>query len=136
MDKFMDKLRAFWKKTEPFRITMAKIFSVIWKILRGIGIWIYRLRSVLMAVPVAVAAILIAKQNMTRLPEEVGILLLKTGEYQYMITREMAVMGPLAVTALCLLLMLCSRRAMYPWLISIFSLVLPYLIWITNIFPA
>lgn len=136
MDKFMDKLRAFWKKTEPFRRTMAKIFGVIWKILRGIGIWIYRLRSVLMSIPVAAAAVWIAMQNMTRLPEQVGINLQTSGEYQYMITREVAVMGPLAVTAVCLLLVLCSRRVMYPWLISIFSLVLPYLIWITNIFPA
>ena len=136
MNKFMDKLRTFWQKTEPVRRTIAKIFSVIWKILRGIGIWIYRLRSILLSIPVAVAAVLIAEQNMTRLPEQVGINLLVTGDYQYLITREVAIMGPLAVTVLCLLLVLCSRRVMYPWLISIFSLVLPYLIWITNIFPA
>jgi len=136
MDKFWNTLRKLWKKTEPFRVTMAKIFSVIWSVLRGIGRWIYRLRSVLMAIPVAAAAVWIAMQNMVRLPEQVGINLLVSGEYQYMVAREVAVMGPLAVTAVCLLMMFCSRRVMYPWLISIFSLVLPYLIWITNIFPA
>jgi len=47
-----------------------------------------------------------------------------------------AVMGPLALTALCLVMVFCSKRVVYPWLISIFSLVIPIVIWITNVFPA
>ena len=68
--------------------------------------------------------------------EQVGILLKETGEYTYMVARDVAVMGPLAVTAACLLLMFCSRRTLYPWLICVFSLVLPILILITNVFPS
>jgi len=34
------------------------------------------------------------------------------------------------------LMMWLSRRTIYPWIISIFTLVLPILIWITNVFPA
>lgn len=101
-----------------------------------IGKWIYRLRSILLAIPVVVAAVMLAVQNLARLPERVGILLLASGEYQMMVSRSIAVMGPLAVTALCLLMMFCSRRVIYPWLISIFSLVLPFLLYITNVFPA
>jgi len=33
-------------------------------------------------------------------------------------------------------LMVCSRRALYPWLISAFTLILPVLILITNVFPS
>ena len=98
--------------------------------------WIYRLRGILLAIPVGWLAIRLALENIARLPETVGINLLANGEYAMYVTRSVAVMGPLAVTAVCLLLMFCSRRVLYPWLISLFSLVLPLLIWVTNIFPA
>ena len=66
----------------------------------------------------------------------VGINLQSSGAFEQMITRDMAVMGPLGLTAACLLLMFCSRKAMYPWAISMFTLVLPILILFTNIYPA
>ena len=65
-----------------------------------------------------------------------GLLLLEDGSYYMTVSRSIAVMGPLAVTGVCLLLMFCSRRVVYPWLISIFTLILPFVIYITNIFPA
>jgi hypothetical protein len=89
-----------------------------------------------MAIPVVLAALYLASQNMARLPEEVGINLLANGQYEYLISRGLAVMGPLVITGVCLVMMFLSRRTIYPWLISIFSLVLPWLIWITNVFPA
>ena len=98
--------------------------------------WVFRLRSVGLAIPVAVAAVALAVYNEATLPALVGIDLQANGEYAQMIAREVAVLGPLALTALCLLFMFCSRRVVYPWLISIFSLVLQILILITNIFPA
>lgn len=98
--------------------------------------WVFKLRSVGLAIPVAVCAVLLAVYNEATLPAMVGIDLQASGEYAQMIAREVAVLGPLALTALCLLLMFCSRRVIYPWLISLFSLVLPLLILITNIFPA
>ena len=106
------------------------------KVFKGIGIWIYRMRGFFMAIPEALAALYLAAQNMARLPEEVGINLLANGEYQYLISRGLAVMAPLVVTGVCLLMMWLSRRTVYPWIISIFTLVLPILIWITNVFPA
>ena len=112
------------------------VFKVIGRVIASICKWIYRLRGFFMAVPVVLAALYLAAQNMARLPEEVGINLLATGEYEYLISRGLAVMAPLVVTGVCLVMMLMSRRTIYPWIISIFSLVLPWLIWITNVFPA
>ena len=136
MDKFLNKLREFWAKTQPARKTTARVFRVMGNIFRQIGKWIYRLRGILMAIPVAAGALYLAHYNMENLPEEVGLNLLANGEYSMMVTREVAVTGPLAVTAVCLLLVFCSRRIVYPWLIAIFSLVLPLVIYFTNVFPA
>lgn len=136
MDKFMNKLRAFWKKTQPARQKTAKVFRVIGNIFRQIGKWIYRLRGILIAIPVALGALFLAGYNMEHLPSQVGLNLLADGSYSITVTREVAVMGPLAVTAVCLLLVFLSRRIVYPWLIAVFSLVLPLLIYFTNVFPA
>ena len=103
-------------------------------VMKEIGRWIYKLRSVLLAIPVAAGAIILAVRNMAQLPEEVGLNLLATGEFQMTVSRNVAVLGPLAVTVFCLLMMFCSRRVLYPWLISIFSLVLPIVLLLTNMF--
>ena len=99
--------------------------QTVGSVLKVIGSWIYRLRKVLMAIPVIFAAIYLARYNMANLPAQVGIDLQTTGVYAQMISRDLAVLGPLAVTGGCLLLMFCSRRTFYPWIISIFTLVLP-----------
>ena len=101
-----------------------------------VGSWIYKLRSVLLAIPVVAAAFVLAKENMEKLPEFVGINMQTTGEFAMMIERDVAVFVPLIVTAACLLMMFISRKVLYPWLISIFSLIIPLLLWFTNIFPA
>ena len=106
------------------------------EVVKIVGSWCYKLRSVLLAIPVVVTSITLAIRNMAKLPDQVGLNLLANGEYQFMVGKSVAVLGPLAVTAVCLLMMFSSRKVTYPWLISVFSLVLPYLIWITNVFPA
>ena len=103
-------------------------------VMKEIGRWIYKLRSVLLAIPVAVGAIILAVRNMAQLPEEVGINMLASGEFQMTISRSTAVLVPLVVTVFCLLLMFCSRKVLYPWLISLFSLVLPIVLMLTNMF--
>ena len=117
---------------------LEKTWNVLKKIghvLGVIGKWIFRLRGFFMAIPVALAALYLAAQNMSSLPEEVGINLQANGEYAFLISRGLAVMAPLVVTGVCLVMMWLSRRTIYPWIISIFSLVLPILIWLTNVFP-
>ena len=102
---------------------------------RVIGQWIYKLRSVILAVPIVIASIVLAVQNMNRLPPYVGINMQPSGEYAMVLERSVAVMLPLLVTAGCLLMVFLSKKVLYPWLISVFSLVLPLLLWITNVFP-
>ena len=103
--------------------------------LKAVWKWVYRLRSVILAIPVAAGAVILAIYNQANLPDEVGINIQASGEYAEMVGKSVAVLGPLAVTAVCLLMVFCSRKVLYPWLISLFSLALPILIYITNIFP-
>lgn len=126
---FVEKVRPGLEKT---KVIMKKIGHI----LKEIGEWAYRLRSVLMTVPVIVAALILAVMNQTSLPDMVGINLLANGEYSQMIARETAVVVPVALTGACLACMLFSKRVLYPWLISIFSLALPIMIYITNVFMA
>ena len=130
------KLRAAWESTEAFRTKFSEVFEKIGYVLLVIWKWIYNLRSIILAVPVVIGAIRLAIMNMSRRPDSVGIMLLSSGAYQWMVDKPIAVMGPLAVTAACLFLMFISRRVVYPWMISIFSLALPLLIYITKVFPA
>lgn len=136
LSELKNKLLSVWHSTEPFRTKFMEVFNKIGYVLLVIWKWIYNLRSILLAVPVVIVAIRLAILNMSRLSDKVGILILSSGEYQWMVDKGIAVMGPLAVTAACLLLMFLSRRVVYPWLISVFSLALPLLIYITNVFPA
>lgn len=109
------KVKNFWSKAWP---------------------WIWQLRKVLFAVPVVWLMLWFARLNWNVLPELVGLNLQTTGEYAQYISKEIAVYGPMCVTGGCLAMMFISRRTLYPWLICMFSMLLPALILITNIFPA
>ena len=118
---------------------MGKVRAVVGKInsiINLIGVWLFRLRKFVMAAPVVYYALQLANYNRNNLPEQVGINLQSTGEFARMISRDMAVNGPLSLTLGCLLLMFCSRKAMYSWAISIFTLALPLLLLFTNLYPA
>lgn len=118
-----------WKdKIKPILHKTGKVLSAIWK-------WIYRLRGAVLAIPVAIAAISLAIYNTANLPELVGINLQANGAYAMMVERGVAVGVPLLITGICLVLMFISRKTVYPWLISVFSLALPLLIYFTNVFP-
>ena len=110
-------------------------FQKVWNVMRMIGNLIYRLRKVIMSIPVVYYAIVFGVYNAKYLPERVGLVLQSNGEFAQTVSRGLAVMGPLGLTAACLLLMFCSRRTLYPWLISIMSLLLPMLILLLNNYP-
>ena len=118
-----------WKKTKA-------VFGKIGHVLDIIGKVLYHMRKLFLAAPVVWLAVRLYGYAMNELPETVGILLQEYGGYAYFLDRETTAMGCMAVTAACLLMMFLSRRTLYPWVISIFSLVLPFLLIITNIFPA
>lgn len=106
------------------------------RIINSVGIWLFRLRKFVLAAPVVYYALKLAAYNREHLPELVGINLQSTGEFAQYISRNMAVAGPLALTMGCLILMFCSRKAMYSWAISVFTLTLPLLLLLSNAYPA
>lgn len=114
------------------KAVLTKINSVI----NIIGTVLFRLRKFVLAAPVVYYALKLASMNMEKLPEQVGLNLQSTGEFATTISRSLAVMGPLGLTAGCLLMMFCSRKALYPWAISVFTLVLPLLLLVSNVYPA
>ena len=127
MEAFFEKMKLVW----------SKVYAVLKKVghyLRVIGLWAFKLRKSFMALPVIILAIKLAIDNALRLPEQVGINLQSNGEFAQTISRNTAVFGPLLATALCLVLMACSRKTLFPWIISIFTLALPYLIYLSNIY--
>ncbi|MGM9549451.1 MAG: hypothetical protein ACI3V5_06360 [Faecousia sp.] len=131
--QFAEKQAAAVQPTgfDKFKAVVSKINSVI----NLIGVWLFRLRKFVMAAPVVYVALRLASYNAQHLPEQVGINLQSTGEFAVTISRSLAVAGPLGLTAACLLLMFCSRKAMYPWAISIFTLALPLLLLLSNVYP-
>lgn len=112
------------------------VFTKINSVINIIGTVLFRLRKFVLAAPVVYYALKLASMNMEKLPEQVGLNLQSTGEFATTISRSLAVMGPLGLTAGCLLMMFCSRKALYPWAISVFTLVLPLLLLVSNVYPS
>ena len=136
MDSFAQKWNALRTKLSPVMQKIGRFFRKVLDILAMIWRYIVRFKRIIIAIPVAIGAVYLALWNMDRLPSKVGFGIQLDGTFDYMVAREIAVLGPIAVTALCLLLMFCSKRTLTPWLVSVFSLVLPILIWVINAFPS
>ena len=98
--------------------------------------WIWAGRKILLSIPVVWLMLYFARLNWNVLPEQVGLNLQTTGEYAQYISKQMAVYGPMGVTGGCLAMMFLSRKTVYPWMICMFSMLLPLLILVTNIFPS
>ena len=127
MSTFVERFKEIWGKIYQIYKKVEGVISIIYRC-------IFKLRKVFMAAPVVYLAIRIAMENMKRLPEAVGINMQSNGEFALMVTRNYAVYGPLGITAFCLILMFFSRKTVYPWVISIFTLALPYLLYFTNLY--
>lgn len=113
-----------WKKTKAFVRGFIDVMAMT-----------YGMRSLVMAVPVVLGSVWLALVNTIRLPSEVGLLMQTNGQFQFVVEKGIAVILPLTLTALCLMLMFTSKKVLFPWLISMLSLVLPIVIWISNCFP-
>ena len=106
--------------------------SKVWFVLKLTAKWAYQLRSFVLSIPVFVCAAALAIRNAKLLPAELTSVFV--GENVYVLTRGVAVIVPLAVTCICIVLMLCSKKMLYPWLVSVLSLVLPWVIWLSSAF--
>ena len=110
------------------------IYKRIETVLRAFFSIVFSLRKLFMVIPVLLAALQLAIYSRDNLPETVGFNIQASGEFAQVISRDTAIYGPLALTCICLVLVLLSRRTVYPWIISIFSLSLPILILMLNSF--
>lgn len=135
MDTIAEKWAAICKKTEPFRIKAGKLCETVGKGMNVAWSYAVRLRKVFAAIPIAWGAVMLAIRNMVELPATVGIGLQLDGSFTFEMSRELAVLGPVALTAVCLLLMFCSKRILTPWVVSAVSLIFPLFIWVINVFP-
>ena len=143
-----DKWNIFWEKCSPVLRTIGAVFSGIGRVFATFGNYIFRLRALFMAIPVAVIAIIEAMINMNRLPDtlEYATIGLDFDATQTLVgpfvmhieqlSRETAVMGPLVLTAACLVFTIFSKRTLFPWIISIFTLVVPMLLYFMTQYPA
>lgn len=113
-----------------------EIYRKIKRVIGFIAMTIFHLRKIALAAPVIYYAMKLAAYNQQNLPDQVGIFLQNNGEFAQMIDKGVAVSGPFMLTCACLVMMLFSRKAMYAWAISIFTLALPVLLLISNIYPA
>lgn len=109
-----------------------KIMKAIGSFFKSTGQFIFCFRKVFMAIPVVVAAIMLAKHSAAVLPAQVGLILSSDGTFSRMITKSQAVYGPLLLTAIPLLCMFLSRKSFYPWLISVITLAVPPLLVLLN----
>lgn len=136
MAEITTKWNAFAQKVRPGMEKTGRVIKKIHHVTATVCKWVYNLRGVFLAIPVVIATLRIANYNAAHLPEQVGLNLLSNGEFAQMIERGTAVNAPVCLTFACLALMLFTRRPLYPWLISIFTLALPLLILATNNFNA
>ena len=132
MDKA--KFKEFMEK--PWVQKTKQFFKKTGVVLKQTAKWCYQLRNLLLSVPVLVCAVVLAIRNSKLLPKAVGLGLRSNGEYLVRLSRSAAVLLPLVVTCLCVVMIFCSKKVLHPWLVSLFSLVLPLVIWFSCTFPA
>lgn len=148
LNSFMNKLYAFWEKIRPAFAAIGRFFSKAGKVFYKIGSYLYLLRSLILAAPVAAVAFIIAMNNMERLPETLEVTKISYNPQAQdalfgflelgvdTISRDMAVYGPLALTVACLVMMILSKRALYPFVIALLTLCLPFVLYFFQIYPA
>ena len=137
--KFLDQIMNIWDRlcawAKPVNEKVGGFFKAAGDILYRIWRVICNLRKVIAAIPVGAGAIVLALYNQTHLPAVVGIGMQNDAAFRFLVGRSIAVLGPLAITALCLLLMILSKKILTPWLVSLFSLAVPVILLLTNVFP-
>lgn len=112
-----------------------KLFRKAWKNVKKITAKIFHYRAVFLALIVVACSLTMAAVSMLLLPAQVGIDLQIDGSYTFMLPKLLAVLFPVLITLISLVFVLISKRTLYPWLISLFTLALPAVILLTNIFP-
>lgn len=138
--QFFESIREKWnqfrEKIRPVTEPVGRVCGKVSAALRSFWSYVVKWKKLIAAIPVAVGAIWLAVRNTAKLPAVVGLGLQLDGSFSLLLPREAAVLIPLSVTALCLLLMCCSKRILTPWVVSALTLVLPVVVWVINAFPS
>jgi hypothetical protein len=138
--KFLELITEKWNeiyaKVKPGLSATGDVLKKIADIFVLIGSYIVKLRKIFLAIPVVVVAVKLARDNIQRLPEVVGLNLQVDGTFAIQISRAQACWGPLLLTLVSLLLMCCSKRVLTPWVVSLLTLIIPVFIWVINVFPS
>ena len=69
------KVRGATNKCAEFLSPVTRFFGKVGKVFAFVGTWIYRLRKIILMIPVVYGAIRLAAYNSEHLPESVGIML-------------------------------------------------------------
>lgn len=104
------------------------------KVVRNVCAFLFKYRKIFLAIPVIVAASYLAWRGGAQLPESVGVILNSKGMFSVSISKSLAIWGSFGITMLCVALMCLSRKVLYPWLVSWFSMALPILLMALNYF--
>lgn len=135
-NQFAVKWKRFCKAAGP-KLKRAK--EVTDKALEKIAVvcrYIAKFKKIFLALPVLIVALIMAFVNLFTLPDMVGFMLQGDGSFAFEIVREIAVLVPLVITLVGLLLLFISKRTMTPWMVSMCTLLLPLLLYFTNVFPS
>ena len=147
LDRIVDRWYWFLSKVGPVWDVIVKIFSTIGRIFALLWKYIFMFRGILLVAPVAAAAVLVASWAQQALPEAVEIthlVLDRSAEGAIfglfvmrndLITRDVAIAVPLAMTVACMIFTIFSKRTLYPWLISLLTLTLPIVMYFLNTYP-
>lgn len=118
-----------WLKTQ-------EVFRKIGRVCYIIGRVLFHMRKIFLTLPVVWLAFKVCSYAKEMLPDAVGVWLLENGDYAFTLGANAALTSCLAVTAACLVLMYLSRRTILPWVVSMFTLVLPVMLVLTNMYPS
>ena len=128
LEQLTAKFSELRQKAQPYVEKAHHGYQKAQKIWKKAKPWVGASRKILLAIPVLWLMLYFARLNWNVLPDPVGLNLQTTGEYAQYISKELAVYGPMGVTGGCLAMMFLSRKTVYPWMICMFSMLLPLLI--------
>lgn len=123
-----EKSAPVWSFIRKFLRELKQVLHVTWS-------YLYRLRSVFLALILALATLWVMLWCSPRIPDSVGIYLMENGQFFLLVPKQITILGSVAITASCVLMMFCTKKPLYPWLIGVFSLILPFFFIFTNMYP-
>ena len=134
------KVRPVWDVIAGVFRGIGRFFSLLWK-------YIFMFRGILISAPVIVLGALMIVWARDHLPEMVEITHLVLdpeaenaifGNFVMVtefISRDLAIGVPMALSGVCLVCTILSKRTLYPWLMALLTMTMPVVIYLLNTHP-